>query len=158
MIWHRIRPLYKRNIPGLIHSECFFVMNLGEGIVSFKRFHFRTLGFFCLWKNGTDLTVFMERHGEGLVFKKGWMTRLRQYRRWGGISEINHSEVFHQAPEVDQPVVAVTLARLNLFQTFRFIKWGKPVERQVRDHPGQVLAFAGFRPPRTFSTFSIWIL
>lgn len=131
-------------------------MNLGEGILSFKRFRFGTLGFFCLWQNGTDLTVFLGKTSEGQVFKKGWFVRLRQYRRWGKISEIERAEVFHQEPEADQTVVAVTLARLNLLQTFRFIKWGRPVESQVRDHDGQVLALAGFRPPRTFSTFSIW--
>ncbi|RYE74585.1 MAG: hypothetical protein EOO74_11300, partial [Myxococcales bacterium] len=37
-----------------------------------------------------------------------------------------------------------------------FISWGRPVERQVRDHPGVTLALAAMRPPRTVSTFSIW--
>jgi hypothetical protein len=55
-----------------------------------------------------------------------------------------------------QPVVAVTLARLKLPQLVRFVRWGKPVEEQVRDHPGATLALAAFRPPRTFSTFSVW--
>ena len=38
----------------------------------------------------------------------------------------------------------------------RFLHWGKPVERLVRDHPGVTLALAAFRPPRTISTFSVW--
>ena len=38
----------------------------------------------------------------------------------------------------------------------RFLRWGKPVERLVRDHPGTTLALAAFRPPRTISTFSVW--
>jgi len=50
----------------------------------------------------------------------------------------------------------VTLARLKLSQIPRFIRWGKPVEELVRDHPGTVLALAAMRPPRTVSTFSVW--
>ena len=52
--------------------------------------------------------------------------------------------------------LAVTLARLKLPQVFRFVRWGKPVEQLVRDHPGTTLALAAIRPPRTFSTFSVW--
>jgi hypothetical protein len=53
-------------------------------------------------------------------------------------------------------VVAVTLARMKLPQVPRFIRWGKPVEELVRDHPGATLALAAMRLPRTVSTFSVW--
>ncbi len=56
----------------------------------------------------------------------------------------------------EAPVVAVTLARLRLPQVPRFIRWGRPVEELVRDHPGATLACAAMRLPRTVSTFSIW--
>ena len=52
--------------------------------------------------------------------------------------------------------MAVTLARLKLPQLARFIRWGKPVEQLVRDDPGTTLALAAIRPPRTFSTFTVW--
>ena len=38
----------------------------------------------------------------------------------------------------------------------RSLHWRKPVERLVRDPPGTTLALAGFRPPRTIATFSVW--
>jgi hypothetical protein len=53
-------------------------------------------------------------------------------------------------------VVAVTLARMKLPQVPRFIRWGRPVEALVRDHPGKTLALASIRLPRTVSTFSVW--
>src|SRR5690606_26375621 len=56
----------------------------------------------------------------------------------------------------EEPVVAVTVARMRLPEVPRFLRWGKPVERQVRDHPGTTLALAAFRPPRTIATFSVW--
>jgi hypothetical protein len=48
------------------------------------------------------------------------------------------------------------LARLRISQAVRFIRWGKPVEEQVRDDPATTIALAAMRPVRTLSTFSIW--
>ncbi len=56
----------------------------------------------------------------------------------------------------DEPVVAVTIARMRFTEVPRFLKWGKPVEHFVKDHPGQVFSMAAQRPPNTISTFSIW--
>jgi hypothetical protein len=56
----------------------------------------------------------------------------------------------------EDPVVSVTLARLRVKEAVRFIRWGKPVERQVRDDPATTIALAAIRPLRTLSTFSIW--
>src|SRR5690606_18912426 len=56
----------------------------------------------------------------------------------------------------DEPVVAVTLARMKIPELPRFLHHGRPVERLVRDHPGVSLAVAALRPPRTVSIFSVW--
>jgi hypothetical protein len=56
----------------------------------------------------------------------------------------------------DDPVVSATLARLRVKEAARFIRWGKPVERQVREDPATTIALAAIRPLRTLSTFSIW--
>jgi hypothetical protein len=45
---------------------------------------------------------------------------------------------------------------MKLFQVPRFIRWGRPVEKLVRDHPGAAFALAAIRLPNTVSTFSIW--
>lgn len=45
---------------------------------------------------------------------------------------------------------------MKLTQVPRFIRWGRPVEKLVRDHPGITLALASIRLPRTVSTFSVW--
>lgn len=150
------RPLHNRNINGLKHSEAFFVMNLGEGVLSTKRFNTDSLGFFMWWNSEAELDDFLKQPKHQLFTKKGWHIRLRLYRRWGGISEINNSTVVPERKDPNSPVVAVTLARLRLTETLRFTKWGKPVERQVRDHSGNTLALAAFRPWNTFCTFSIW--
>jgi len=55
-----------------------------------------------------------------------------------------------------EPVAAFTLARLKIPEVPRFIRWGRPVEEQVRDHPETTMAMAAIRYPGSVSTFSIW--
>lgn len=148
-------PIHKKNISGLNHSESFLTMNLGQPIISTPRYNFNQFAFFAWWRNETFLDEFLQQHPYRF-FDKGWHVRMTLYRRWGEISELSNAVVTPNLEIADRPIVAVTLARLNLLQTRRFIKWGKPVESQVRDHKGQTLALAAVRPMNTFSTFSIW--
>ena len=92
----------------------------------------------------------------GRTLSEGWHVRLKFLRRWGHFSELDDLPANDDDTDPTLPVVAVTLARLKLPQLCRFIRWGKPVEELVRDHPGATLAMAAIRPPRTFSTFSVW--
>jgi hypothetical protein len=77
-------------------------------------------------------------------------------RRWGRVAEFDDLPANASEADPNGPVIAVTLARLRLPEVLRFIRWGKPVEELVRDHPGATLALAAMRPPRTVSTFSVW--
>lgn len=142
-------------VSGLKHSEKFLTMNLGAPIASLSRYSFKNAAFFAWWKEEHSLNEFLESPS-GSLFSGGWHVRMKLYRRWGLVSELEDAIVTPELAKPDQPMVAVTLARLNIFQTARFIKWGKPVEAQVRDHQGQTMALAAIRPLNTFSTFSIW--
>ena len=150
------RPLHKRNIPGIRHSESFFVMNLGEGVFSFKRFNLGSCGFFIWWDEDAHIDQLTEQPRYSFFRDDGWQIRIKKYRRWGGVREINDAHIDPSLRDPENPVVAVTLARLKLWHLLRFTKWGKPVERQVRDHRGNTLALAAFRPFNHFCTFSIW--
>lgn len=131
-------------------------MTLGAPILSPARMQLRNLAVFAAWENNEALDGFLADSGFGRTLSEGWHVRLELIRRWGQFSELDDLPSLVEENDPDQPVVAVTLARLKLPQVFRFIRWGKPVEEQVRDHPGTRLALAAMRPPRTFSTFSIW--
>lgn len=142
-------------VPGLLHSESFLTMKLGAPITFFSRYNFNIAAFFAWWKEEYFLSQFLESSSQDF-FSNGWHVRMKLYRRWGQVSELKNAIVIPELAEPNKSVVAVTLARLNILQTVRFIKWGKPVERQVRDHQGQNMALAAIRPLNTFSTFSIW--
>lgn len=148
-------PPSKQRIPGLFHAEHLYTMNLGESIISPQRYNLKTVTMFAWWREEGSLNDYLETPS-GEFLKSGWQVRMKLYRRWGEITEIKDAFVDPNVADPKNPVVAVTLARLKISQTLRFIKWGKPVESQVRDHKGQKLALAAMRPMNTFSTFSIW--
>jgi hypothetical protein len=149
-------PPKPKNIPGLIHAECMTAMTLGSAIFSPSRMLVRQVAVFAQWENEAAVDLFLEKKSFGKILAKGWHTRLIFMRQWGKISEFEIPNEHVQSDAPNAPVVAVTLARMKLFEIPRFIHWGRPVEKLVRDHPGTTLSLASIRLPRTVSTFSVW--
>lgn len=151
-----VRPPNASIVAGLRHAECMVPMTLGSPVLLPTRYHPGQLAMFARWQGESAIDDFLASTGIGSRLAAGWHVRMEFVRRWGRISALvdlplevgNHDEM--------RPVIAVTLARLRLSQTLRFIRWGKPVEQQVRDNPATTLALAATRPLRTLSTFSIW--
>lgn len=131
-------------------------MELGAPIVSPRRLQLRRLALFASWESVDHLEAYLAEDPIGRVWSEGWHVRLQFLRRWGRVAAFDDLPDPGPAAGPDEPVVAVTLARLKLPQVPRFIRWGRPVERQVRDDPGQTLAIAAAAPPRTVSTFTVW--
>ena len=151
-----MRPPGHDGPAGLDHAESMSLMRLGAPTISTDRLQLRRLAVFAQWRDEAAVDRFMERDPLGRALAQGWHVRLEVLRRWSTLAALPGLPVRAGTWEQDEPVVAVTLARMRIGQVPRFLHWGKPVERLVRDHPGVTLALAGFRPPRTISTFSIW--
>ena len=150
------RPPTGAEVAGLRHAECMARMTLGAPILSPARMQLRQLAMFAAWESHGAIDDFLGRTSLGRAIAAGWHVRMEFQRRWGHVSEFDGlaESVGEQDPEA--PVIAVTLARMRLPQVLRFIRWGKPVEELVRDHPGATFAMAAMRLPRTVSTFSVW--
>lgn len=144
------------NVPGLIHAECMTLMTLGSAVFSPSRMLVRQVAVFAQWENETAIDNFLNKNSLGKILAKGWHTRLTFMRQWGKINAFQIPDQSLQFDAADAPVVAVTVARMKLPEIPRFIHWGRPVEKLVRDHPGTTLSLASIRLPRTVSTFSIW--
>jgi hypothetical protein len=142
--------------PGLRHIEVLVGMRLGSPAVSPRRMQLRRLAVFAEWADEAALETFLTEHPFGRALGGGWHVRLEFLRRWGMVRELAHLPAEAGRTDPGEPVVAVTLARMRLPELPRFIRWGRPVERQVRDHPATTLALAAMRPPRSVSTFSVW--
>ena len=151
-----LRPLTTSRLPGLRRVECMTVMALGSPIVSPARMQLRNLAVFARWDDEQAIDRFLVDHPLGRTLATGWHVRMEFLRRWGRVSGFDDLPANVGQEDAAAPVVAVTLARLKLPEVPRFIKWGKPVEELVRDHPATTLALAAMRPPRTVSTFSVW--
>ncbi|WP_428307822.1 hypothetical protein [Lacipirellula sp.] len=150
------RPPTSSSVAGLRYAECMAAMTLGSPILSPARMQLRSLAVFASWESEAAIDAFLAETKLGRTLTAGWHVRLNFLRQWGRFAELGELPANVADADPAQPVVAVTLARLKLPQLARFIRWGKPVEKLVRDHPGATLALAAFRPPRTFSTFSVW--
>lgn len=150
-----IFPIKSKQINGLIHSETMSAMLLGSSIFSITRFFNREIVVFAQWENEETLNKFLQTNKNGKQIAKGWHIRLEYLRQWGKISgfQIPTLEILI---DNEKPVVAVTIAKMKYTQIPRFLRWGRPVEEQVRDHFGTTLSLASIRYPNIISTFSIW--
>lgn len=152
-----VRALIRSPRPvGLERVEVMAQMELGAPVLTPARMQLNQLAVFCQWRDAEDLDRHLTADGFGRQLASGWHVRLEYERRWGQVRQWAHLPELARRTDLDGPSVAVTLARLKLTQLPRFIVWGRPVERQVRDHPQARLALAAMRPPHTVSTFSSW--
>jgi hypothetical protein len=143
-------------VPGLVHAEVMTVMTLGAPVFSPARLLLRQVAVFAQWTDAASVDQFLAETKLGQELATGWHTRLQCVRQWGQISGFDIPEP-EGSPDIPEgPVVAVTIARMKLPEVPRFIRWGRPTEQLVRDHPGTTLSLASIRFPRTVSTFSIW--
>jgi hypothetical protein len=145
-----------RRVEGLRHAECLLPMRMGHSVVLPGRYHFGSLVLFAFWEDDAHLDRFLASPPYRVFERPGWHVRLRFYRRWGTYQGLDDAKAYTELADPEGPVVGVTFARLALTETLRFERWGKPVEAQVRDHPGVTRATVAFRPFNTFSTFSMW--
>lgn len=152
-LWH---PPTAATAPGLKHAECMAKMQLGAAIVSASRMQLGRIAMFASWEDESAIDDFLETADLGRTLGDGWHVRLEFLRRWGHVAAFDDIPANVPDQDPDAPVVAVTLARMKMLQVPRFIRWGRPVEELVRDHPGTTLALAAMRLPNTVSTFSIW--
>lgn len=144
------------NNSGLIHMECMTTMTLGSAICSSSRIFNKQLAIFAQWENEESIDKFLIENKFGRLLSKGWHIRLTFLRQWGKIEKFQIPNETIELSSSDEPVVAVTLARMKLLEIPRFIHWGRPVEKLVRDHPSTTISLASIRLPKTVSTFSIW--
>lgn len=150
------RPLTSYAVPGLDHAESLVTMRLGAPVVSPDRLQLRRVAVFAQWRDEAALDDFLADHDLGRRLAAGWHVRLEFLRRWSTLSALADLPRRAGTWSPDEPVVAVTVARMRHREVPRFLRWGRPVERLVRDHPGATLALAAVRPPRTIATFSVW--
>jgi hypothetical protein len=151
-----VRPPDRTAVAGLQHAECLVLMRFGAPIVSLARLQLRRLAMFAQWDNESALDRFLDTDALGRRLATGWHVRLHYLRRYGAIAALGDLPERAGNWDLDEPIVAVTIARMKLRELPRFLRWGRPVERLIASHPAAVFSTGAQRPPNTISTFSIW--
>ena len=149
-------PIKKNKIKGLIHAETMSAMKLGSSIFAPTRLFSRTVVVFAQWENEKVFSEFLLSNSFGKQLSKSWYLKLKFIRQWGSISHFDIPKKQIEISNENQAVVAVTLARMKYTEIPRFLRWGRPVEKLVRDHSGTTLSLASICYPNLISTFSIW--
>ncbi len=149
-------PIKPSQIKGLIYAETMSAMILGSPVFSATRFFNREIVVFAEWEDQDKIDDFLQSDKIGKQLAKGWHIRLEFLRQWGKISGFKLPDSNIETTDENEPVVAVTIARMKYTQIPRFLRWGRPVEKQVRDDTGTTLSLASIRYPNLISTFSIW--
>jgi hypothetical protein len=151
-----VRPPTRSSTPGLRHAECMAMMRFGTPILSPRRLQLGNAAVFAQWDDEAALDRFLADDPLGRRLAEGWHVRLQYLRRFGAIAALGDLPAVAGEWDDDEPIVAVTVARLKMPQVPRFLRWGKPVELLIANHPAAVFSTGAHRPPRTISTFSIW--
>ncbi len=151
-----LRPPTQAAVPGLVHAECMTAMRLGAAILSPDRLQLRNFAMFAAWENEAAIDDFLAQTSLGQPLGTGWHLRMSFLRRWGSVRELADLPELVEEGDPQAPVAAYTLARMKIPELPRFIRYGRPVEELVRDHPESTLAMAAIRYPRSVATFSIW--
>ncbi len=149
-------PINRFKIRGLIHAETMSAMQLGSSVFNPTRIFSTKIIVFAQWENENYLLEYLQSNSFGKQLSKSWYLKLKFIRQWGAISHFDIPIMNTEIIDESKSVVAVTLARMKYTEIPRFLRWGRPVEKLVRDHFGTTLSLASIRYPNLISTFSIW--
>ncbi len=149
----RARPAAAK-VPGLRYAEIATAAPLSGRLLPAPR-----PGRFVLvaaWEHDEALDQFLASHPLAARFAGGWHVRLQPTRVAGGWAKLPGLPVEEQPMDDEEPAAVLTLGRLRLTQTLRFLRASAGAEELVVDDPA-LLASTGFaRPPSLVATFSLW--
>lgn len=112
-------------------------------------------GLIAFWDDEAAFDRFVETDAIGRRFSGGFHARLRPLRAHGSWPGLPADVPTSRAVPHDGPVVVLTLGRLRISQTVRFLRASRPAEKAAAAHNGMVWGTAAARPPFV-ATMSIW--
>jgi hypothetical protein len=141
------------SIPGLRHADMAAATPLSARVV--PRPGFRRIALYGFWDDDEALDAFARTHPLADRFRGGWHVRLRPLRAFGSWPGLDDDLSRSRHTTGDGPVVVLTLGRLRLTRTVRFLRTSAKAEAAALAAPGRLWATAMARPPFV-STCSIW--
>ena len=115
----------------------------------------RRVGLIAFWDDEAALDRFMATHPIAAKLSNGWHARLEPLRAWGSWPGLPHDLTTSRGGDHDGPALVLTLGRLRLTQTVRFLRASSRAETRATESPGLIWATALARPPFV-ATCSLW--
>jgi hypothetical protein len=141
-------------LEGLRYAESTSLAPLGAGLLPSPRPG--RVGLIAAWDSEAALDGFLAGHKIARELAGGWRVRLQPMRISGSWPELPGIASEERAMEDSEPVAVLTLGRLRLTQTMRFLRASAAAEALALQSPALVTSTGLARPPRLVATFSLW--
>lgn len=148
-----LKPPRPSTIEGLRHANVATTAPLGASVLPAP--NRRRVGLIAFWEGDDALDRFLAEHQLAATLAGGWHTRLEPLRAFGTWPGLPTDIPDARTTDYSGPAVVLTLGRLRLTQTVRFLRASAKAGASVLDAPGLTWATALTRPPFV-ATCSIW--
>jgi hypothetical protein len=144
-----------RATPGLRYAALTNAAPLSERVLA-KLQLTRRVGLIAAWEDDSALDDFLADSPLAEQLQGGWRVRLAPTHIFGAWPQMD-GLVDEQTPMADDEAAAVlTIGRLRLSQTPRFLRTSAAAEGLALRSPAMLAATALVRPPTLVATFSLW--
>jgi hypothetical protein len=114
------------------------------------------VGLIAAWDDERALAEFLGSHPLAEQLSHGWHVRLQPTRIFGAWPQLSGLLTSEQPMNEAEPAAVLTLGRLRLSQTLRFLRASAAAEGLAVRNPALLAATALARPPALVATFSLW--
>jgi hypothetical protein len=150
----RRKGLDARATRGLRYVELTTTARLGGGLL--PRPTLGRLGLIAAWDDDDVLDEFLAADPLARTLAHGWRVRLRPTHAFGGWSALPDPVGDEPPMNDDEPAAVLTIGRLRLTQTVRFLRASAKAEEQAVGDPALLASTGLARPPHLVATFSLW--
>lgn len=148
------RPPTARKIPGLRHADLGLAAPLSRSVL--PRPDGGRVGLVAFWDDAEALDAFRAEHHAGAALADGWFAELEPVRVHGQWPDLDPDGIpTARRVEHDGPAIVLTLGRLRLSQTRRFLRASARAQAAALDASGVLWATGLARPPFV-ATCSLW--
>lgn len=146
--------LSRADLPGLRYAQMTVAAPLGAGLL--PRPNPTRVGLIAGWEDDSALDRFLADHPLARALADGWRVRLQPTRIWGSWSPLPDLLEREQPMDELEPAAVLTIGRLRLTQTIRFLRASAAAEELALREPAMVAATGLARAPNLVATFSLW--
>jgi hypothetical protein len=148
------RPPRPGRVAGLRYGTTVLTAPLSPHLLPVPRLG--RVGLIGAWDCDEDVDRFLADDRLAAIFAGGFQARMRAVHAFGSFAPLDG--LVGEDPDIggQEPAGVLTIGRLRLRQTVRFLRASAAAEGLAASSAGMIAATGLARPPRLVSTFSLW--